>query len=122
MQKLRLIFAFAILALVVMAGWQIGASELANMELRDDMKDVASQLGARIGFSTVSSDDDFRAAVIARAKRYDIELAPEQVTVQRTGEGVKGAIYLRADYAVPIRMPGFGFRMRFAPESGKKLF
>lgn len=122
MQKLKLILALTILIFVITAGWQIGACELANIELRDDMRDLSSQLGARIGFSPVSSDDDFRAAVIAKAKRYNIELAPEQVTIQRTGEGVKGTIYLQADYTVPIHLPGFDFRMHFTPESGKKPF
>jgi hypothetical protein len=104
------------------AGWQIGACELANFELRDDMKDLASQLGARIGFSLANSDDDFRTAVISKATRYNIDLSAEQVTVQRSGDGAKGTIYLRADYTVPIHLPGFNFKMHFTPESGKRLF
>jgi hypothetical protein len=68
MRKLTVILALAILVLVFMAGWQIGACEVADIQLREDMKDLATQLGGRIGFSTPQSDDDFRAAVVAKAK------------------------------------------------------
>jgi hypothetical protein len=47
-------------------GWQIGASELAY-ELQDELKDLASLGGARIGLAAPSSDDDLRQAVISKA-------------------------------------------------------
>ena len=98
--------------------WQIGSCEPASFELRDDMKDLASQLGVRIGLSSSNTDDQFRTAVVAKARRYNIELTPDQVTVEHTGSGIKGSIYLRADYTVPIHLPGFDF----TPESGERLY
>lgn len=120
MQTLKIILGLALLVLVSIAGWQIGASELANIKLRDDMQDLASQLGSRIGLTTPSSDEDFRNAVVAKARQYDIQLAPEQVTVQRTGSGVTATIYLAANYTVPIHLPGFSFTLHFTTESDKR--
>ena len=39
----------AALALVVIVGWQLGAALLANIELRDDMQDIAFQLSLHDG-------------------------------------------------------------------------
>jgi hypothetical protein len=122
MRKLIILLSSVILVLAFNVGWQVGASVLANIELRDDLQDLASQLGNRVGLSSPISDDEFRRAVIDRAGRYDIELAPDQVTVERTGYGVKGAIYLQVHYSVEIHAPGYAFTMNFAPESGKPLY
>jgi hypothetical protein len=121
MRNLKIASGLAALALILIVGWQLGAALLANIELRDDMEDLASQLSLHVGLDAPISDDQFRAAVVNKAKRYDIDLEPDQVTVQRTGYGPHDTIYLEASYAVPIRLPGYIFRMRFTPESGKRL-
>ena len=121
MKKLKIITVAAMLVLVFDAGWQIGACELANIELRDDLKDMSSQLGARIGLSSAKSDDDFRNDIVNKARKYDIPLAPEQVTVQRSGVGFAATMYFAADYTVPVHLPGFAFQLHFHPESGPKL-
>jgi len=56
-------------ALPARTGWQIGASELANYELKDDLKDLASQNSACIGLAAPRSDDDRREAVIGVVRR-----------------------------------------------------
>jgi len=81
---------------------------------------MASQLGARIGLTKIYSDEDFRDEVMRKARKYDIQLTPEQVTVLRDGEGVEARMYFAADYTVPIQLPGFSFRLHFNPESGKR--
>jgi hypothetical protein len=120
MRNPKIIAGVAILILACNLGWQIGACELANIELRDDMKDMASQLGARIGFANAKTDEDFRNDILNKARKYDIQLAPQQVTVQRNGEGLSAYMYLAAAYSVPIRFPGFSLQLHFNPESGPK--
>ena len=120
MRPIKIIALIAVLLLLCSAGWQVGKSELANIELRDDMRDMASQLGARIGLTKIYSDEDFRDEVMRKAKKYDIHLQPEQVTVLRDGEGVEARMYFAADYTVPIELPGFSFRLHFNPESGQR--
>ena len=120
MRNLKIIAALAILIVGGSVGWQIAACELANVELRDDMRDMASQLAGRIGLTSFSSDEDLRNDILHKAKKYDIQLSPEQVTVQRAGEGLESKIYLAADYTVAIRLPGLSFEVHFNPQSGKK--
>jgi hypothetical protein len=120
MRNLKIIGAIATLFLTGSLAWQIGVRKLANVELRDDMHDMTSQLGARIGLMNRKSDDDFRIDVIGQARKYDIQLKPEQVTVERRGEGVEATIYLAADYRVPISLPGFSFQLHFNAESGPR--
>ena len=122
MQTAKIILGLAVLAFVSIAGWQIGACEVANIRLRDDLQDMASQTGVRIGLTTAKSDDDFRNAVLGKARQYDIELTPDQVTVQRTGTSLTGTISIGADYTVPIHLPGFSFTLHFTPESGVRAY
>lgn len=122
MRNAKIILGLAVLALALIVGWQISAAVLANVELRDDMQDLASQLSLHVGLDAPISDDQFRAAVVKKAAQYDIKLEPDQVTVQRTGYGPRDNIYLRASYAVPIRISGYVFQLHFMPESGKRLF
>jgi len=57
------------------------ARQPADCPLRDDMKDMASQGGGRIELISFSSDEDLRNDILLKARKYDIQLAPEQVTV-----------------------------------------
>lgn len=60
MRKVTIIVGLAALVAAVVASWQIGSSELANIELQDDMRDIAAQTGSRIGLAQISSDEDLR--------------------------------------------------------------
>lgn len=119
MEKLKLIFGVAVLALAGVAGWRVGSCELANIELRDDMRDLSAQVGTRIGLTPQSTDEEFRRAVIRKAEEHEIQLEPEQVTVKRTGSDEAPIIYLAADYKVHIRLLGFSFAFHFTPSSAK---
>src|SRR3981189_2561222 len=98
MRKVKLILGWAALAFAGVAGWRIASCELANIELREDMRDLAAQVGTRIGLTPQSTDEDFRRAVIGKAQEHEIQLEPEQVTVERTGSDEAPVIYLAADY------------------------
>lgn len=119
MQKLKIILGIAVLVLVVMAGWQISSGELANMNLQEDLRDMASQAGSRVGFIAPPSDDDITASVIGKAKEHGIDLTPAEVTVRRTGSGTTSTLYLAVDYTVPVQLPLFSFRLHFTPSSDK---
>jgi hypothetical protein len=119
MGKGKLILGLAVLALAILAGWQIVSCELANIALHDDMRDLAAQAGAYIGLISFNTDEDFRNAVIRAAKEHEIQLEPEQVTVQRTGTVPAQTIYLAADYKARVALPGFSFTLHFHPTSAK---
>ncbi len=119
MQRAKLIVGIAVLALAIIAGWPIASYELANMELHEDLRDLAAQTGAHIGLNSFNTDEDFRNAVIRAARRYEIQLEPEQVTVQRTGTTQAPFIYLAADYNVRVTLAGCSFTFHFHPSSAK---
>jgi hypothetical protein len=120
MKRIKVVLGLAAFYLLFSAGWQIGACELANIELKDDMQQMVTQLGLHNGSSDVASDEDLRDTVMRMAGQYGIELLPNQVMVLRDGYGKNAIPYFEADYSVPIVLPGFSFVMYFNPSSGRK--
>lgn len=120
MRRVKLIVMTAAFALLALATWQVGAAELANLELQDDMQDLASQTGIRARYNTPSTDDGLRDAVVRKAQEHDIQLAPEQITVRRSGVGFDATVSLAADYTVAVRVPGYSFVLHFTPSSEKR--
>jgi hypothetical protein len=111
--------ALAVLALAADAGWRIASCELANYELHEDMQYLATQLGSRIGLTAPNTDEDLRSAVIRKAQEHEIQLEPQEVTVQRTGTDEAPIIYLAADYKARVKLLGFSFTFHFTPSSAK---
>ena len=73
---MKLIIKLLITALILHATWRAGAAYLRYYELKDDVTQVAQ-------FSTNQSDDQLRAGVIDAAKRLEIVLDPDSVSVRR---------------------------------------
>jgi hypothetical protein len=120
--KFKIISALLLLALMVSIGWQFAVCELANYELQDDMKDVGSLLGTRIGLTDAKSDDDLRQALIRKAAEHNVMLAPEQVTVERSGGTEAPVIYIKADYRVRVVLLGKSFFLHFTPTNNSNKF
>jgi hypothetical protein len=117
MRKVQGILCLAALVLAATTGWRYGVCILANIELRDDMQDILSL--PRIGLTEARSDEGFRQLVLQHAKKYGIELNPEQITVRRSGPDDK-ELYLAADYTRLIHVPGMTFTLHFDPHVGTK--
>jgi len=116
--KVKIIVGLAVFLLFVSTGWQIACCELANYELKDDLKDVASLGGARIGLAAEESDDQLREAVIRKAAAHDIVLEPEQITVSRSGTGEEQTVFLAARYRAAVWMPGVQLVIHLTATSG----
>lgn len=106
MGKIKVILGILLFMLMMSTGWQLASCEFANYELRDDLKEIASLGGARIGLLAQSSDDDLRDAVIRRAAGHDIHLVREQIGVRRSGSVDNPKIFLVAKYRSRVVMPG----------------
>ena len=117
MRKAAVILGLAALLLAAFTAWQITACYVANSELQSDMKDLAVQNSARIGLAPISTEEELRNALLDRAKEHGIQLAPEQVTVQRTITSKVLAISLAADYEVRVNLLGLSFTIHFNPSS-----
>jgi ABC-type sugar transport system substrate-binding protein len=119
MRKIALIAAIAVLALAVSAGWQIASCELADRQLEEALRDIASRNAEHIGLSAPTTDDGLRNSVIRAAKELGIVLDPKQVTVQHSGEGKSSAVHLTADYTASVRLLGLSFNFHFTPTSDR---
>ena len=117
MRKGIIVAGLTIIAAVAIVGWQFAACEVANIELRDDLQDLAAQAGTKIGLDPERTDAQLRAMVVRRAEDYDIELKPEQVTVQRTGSGDREVIRPAVDYDARVNLMAYSFTLHFAPSS-----
>ncbi len=119
MRRIKMVVVTAIFVLAMVGGWRVGADEVANLELQEDLHDLATQSANTVRYTPPRSDDEYRDAVIRKAKEHGIQLQPNQVTVQRTTSGGTPAVYLGADYEVPVDLAGWSFSMHFTPSSTK---
>jgi hypothetical protein len=118
MGTFKLVLGFVVIVLVAYSGFQIAPVEMANYSFEDDLKQVAL-----VGASTpTKTDDDLRNMVVLKAKDHDIQLTPEQVTVQRIGTPGAPAVYVAADYNSTVNLPGYSYTFHFTPSSGNKGF
>ena len=117
MGKKKWILAATLLGLLVIAGWRLASCYIANLELQDELQDVAAQVGTKIGADPAHSEADLRGSVIRRAEKLDIALEPSQITVRRHGEGSEDPIYLSVDYNVRVNLLVCSVSLHFTPSS-----
>jgi len=118
MNKISLIAILLLLVVACNGVWQIGSSEVANLNFQEDIRDVASQAGARVGVVVPpSSDEVVIQTIIRKAKEHGIELRADQVTVRRTQLGEDSILHLSADYTVPVKLFFVSLSLHFAPAS-----
>jgi hypothetical protein len=116
MGTLKALVGLALLVLVVVALFQVLPPVMANYSFTDDLRQVAMMAGA----NPQRTDDDVRNDVLKKAKEHDLPIDEKQVTVQRVLTPGLMAVYVAADYTVPISLPGYSFELHFNPSSGNK--
>ena len=118
MGTVKAIAGFLAIVAVIYAGFQIIPPELNNYSFTDDLRNIAMVGGSNLH----QTDQDLREQVMKKAQEHDIPLTPEHVTVQRIGTPGALAVYVAADYTVPVNFPGYSFTLHFTPSSGNKGF
>ena len=116
MGTIKALIGFVAIIGAIYCGFQVVPPLLSNYSFQDDLKNIAMEGGA----NPRETDQQLQEAVIAKAKMHDIALTPEQVTVQRIGTPGILAVYVAADYNVPVSLPAYSFMMHFNPSSGNK--
>jgi len=106
------------IVVIIYAGFQIIPPELSNYSFNDDLKNIAMVGGS----NPHQTDQDLIDAVVKKAQEHEIPLTPEHVTVQRIGSPGSPAVFIAADYSVPVNFPGYSFTLHFTPSSGNKGF
>ena len=117
--KPKLILGSAVSVLVVAVGWSFASCELSYFELRADLRDIASQNAVRIGLAPASTDEEIRATVVRAARKYEIQLEPQQVKLQHSGTAEDPTLYLAADYDIRVELPLYSFTLHFTPSSAR---
>ncbi len=117
MRKVQIIVGGVAFLLFLTLAWQIASCELANLELKDELKDVAAMGGSRIGLLAKSSDDELRDAVVRRAAEHGIRLGTDQVFVERSGTEDHPQVFLATRYQSRVTMPGFSIIFHFTATS-----
>ena len=118
MGTLKAVIGIAVIIASIYSAWQIVPPELSNYSFQDDLRNIAMMGGS----NPRSTDQDLLDAVMKKAVDHQITLTPEQVTVQRIGTPGAPAVYIAADYSVPVNLPGYSFTLHFTPSSGNKGF
>lgn len=118
MGSVKAIIGVLVFVGIIYAGYQVIPPELANYTFNDDLKDIAMMAGA----NPRTTDQDLLNEIMKKAQDRNIQLTPDEVTVQRIGTPGAPAVYVAADYVVPINLPGYSFTLHFTPSSGNKGF
>lgn len=109
----------AVLFLAISLAWAVGAAEVANVNLQEDIRDIAAQGGAQIGLLAPSSDEDISRTVVRKAQEHGIALKPQEVIVRRTGSGDTSRLHIAAHYTVSVNFWLFSLNLHFTPSSDK---
>jgi hypothetical protein len=116
MGTVKAIIGFLLIIGVIYCGFQIIPPELTNYSFQDDLRNIAMVGGA----NPHQTDQELIDAIMKKAREHDITLAPEQITVQRIGTPGAPAVFVAADYSVPVSLPGYSFSLHFSPSSGNR--
>ena len=119
MERITLLIALVGLALAIGIAWQVGASELNNIELHDDLRDVAAHNDPRIGSLSSKSDDEIRAEVVRAAAEHGLLLKPQQVTLVRSSKSEAPHFDISVDYNSHVNLLVYSFNIHFIQTSAK---
>ena len=116
MGTVKALVGFLAVVLVVVALFQVVPPIMANFSFQDDLRQVAMMAGANPN----RTDDEVRNDVLRKAKDHNLPIDAKQVKVERILTPGLMAVYVAADYTVPVSLPGYSFDMHFNPSSENK--
>jgi hypothetical protein len=116
MGTIKAIGGFLLVIGVIYSCFQIIPPELTNYSFQDDLREIAMMGGA----NPHETDQEILDSIIKKAQDHQITLTAEQVTIQRIGTPGAAAVYVAADYSVPVNLPGYSFQLHFTPSSGNR--
>jgi hypothetical protein len=117
MGTVKAIIGVLAIIFVVYAAFQVAPPELENYSFQDDLRNIAMMGGA----NPHETDQEILDSVMKKAQERGITLTPAQVTVLRIGTPGAPAVYVGADYSVPVSLPGYALTLHFTPSSGNKI-
>jgi hypothetical protein len=116
MGTIKAVVGFLVIVGVIYSAFQVIPPELNNYSFQDDLRNIAMLGGA----NPHETDQQLLDSVMQKAQERGITLATQQVTIQRIGTPGAPAVYVAAEYNVPVSLPGYSFVLHFTPSSGNK--
>jgi hypothetical protein len=116
MGTVKALVGFLAIIAVVYCLFQVIPPELTNYSFQDDLRNIAMVGGA----NPHQTDQEIIDSIVKKAQEHQITLVPEQITIQRIGTPGAPAVYVAADYSVPVTLPGYAFTLHFTPSSGNR--
>ena len=116
MATIKALSGFLAILFVVVACFEVAPPMMANYSFADDLKNVSLMDSQNFQ----KTDEDVRNDVMRKVREQNLPIEPKQVTVQRINTPGMSALYISADYSVPISLPGYSFDMHFNPDTGNK--
>ncbi len=116
MGTIKALLGFLAIILVVVACFEVAPPLMANYSFQDDLKNVSLMDSSNMQ----KTDEEVRTDVMRKVKEHDLPITPQQVMVQRINTPGISALYISADYSVPVSLPGYSFDMHFTPNTGNK--
>ncbi len=116
MGTIKALIGFLAILFVVVGCFEVAPPMMANYSFADDLRNVALMDGSNFQ----KTDEDIRNDVMRKVKDQNLPIEPKQVTVQRINTPGLSAVYVAADYTVPVNLPFYSFDMHFTPNSGNK--
>jgi hypothetical protein len=117
MKRVSLVAIVGLIGAAVFAAYQVGSVYLANIEVQSDLKDLSALTGTRIGLVDPRSTGQIRDQAIEHAAQHGISLEPEQVSVERNGEGKDGTISISTAYDTNMNVFGYRWTIHFTAAS-----
>ena len=116
MGTIKALIGFLAILFVVVGCFEVAPPMMANYSFADDLRNVALMDGGNFA----KTDEDVRTDVMRKIKEENLPIEPKQLTVQRINTPGMSALYIAADYTVPVSLPFYSFDMHFTPNSGNK--
>jgi hypothetical protein len=116
MGTIKLLVGFLSIILVVVCAFRVVPPMMANYSFADDLKNVSLMDSQNFQ----KTDEDVRNDVMRKVREQNLPIEAKQVLVQRINTPGMTALYIAADYTVPISLPFYSFDMHFTPDTGNK--
>src|ERR1700684_839185 len=116
MGTIKLLIGFLAILFVVVGCFEVAPPMMANYSFEDDLRNVSLMDSGNFQ----KTEDDVRNDVMRKVKDQNLPIESKQLTVQRINTPGMSALYIAADYTVPINLPFYSFDMHFTPNSGNK--
>ena len=118
MGAFKALAGFVVFGSIVFAAFQLVPPEMNNYSFQDDLQNIAMMSAS----NPRQTDADIVNAIIAKAQQRGFTLNETQVTVQRIGTPGAPAVYVAADYTVPVNLAVYSLTLHFTPSSGNRGF